>query len=95
MNKESTLRLDKTLGVIEKIVPEPTYIEKITGDVRDGCSISSNITSEDVDKDYKYQRENLYNLIEKFHLRLNSNRLISLHVDFQQILLRNKIQLVL
>ena len=65
MNKESTLRLDKTLGVIEKIVPESTYIEKITGDVRDGCSISSNITSEDVDKDYKYQRENLYNLIER------------------------------
>jgi ArsR family metal-binding transcriptional regulator len=65
MNKDSTLRLDKTLGVIENIVPESTYIEKITGDVRDGCLISSNITSEDVDKDYKYQRENLYSLIER------------------------------
>ena len=65
MNKESRLRLDKTLGVIEKIVPEPTYIEKITGDVRDSHPTLPATNSEDVDNDYKYQRENLYNLIER------------------------------
>ena len=36
MNKDTTLRLDKTLGVIEKIVPESTDIEKRLGDARDG-----------------------------------------------------------
>ena len=65
MNKDTLLRLDKTLGVIEKIIPESTDIEKKTGDVRDGHPVSSTITSEDVDNDYKYQRENLYNLIER------------------------------
>ena len=65
MNKDTLLRLDKTLGVIEKIIPESTDIEKKTGDVSDGHPVSSTITSEDVDNDYKYQRENLYNLIER------------------------------
>ena len=60
MNRDTTLRLDKTLGVIEKIVPESIDVEKTPVVVRDGCSISSNITSEDVDNDYKYQRENLF-----------------------------------
>ena len=65
MNKDTSLRLDKTLGVIEKIVPKSTDIEKRTGDVRDGHPVSSAINGEDVDNDYKYQRENLYNLIER------------------------------
>ena len=65
MNKESTLRLDKTLGVIEKIVPESIDVERTPVVVRDGHPTPPNITSEDVDNDYKYQRENLYNLIER------------------------------
>jgi len=65
MNKDTTLRLDKTLGVIEKIVPESTDIEKRTGDARDGHPKNPNFNTEDIDNDYKYQRENLYNLIER------------------------------
>ena len=65
MSKDSTLRLDKALGVIEKIVPKSTDIEKRTDDARDGNIISSVIDSEDVDNDYKYQRQNLYSLIER------------------------------
>ena len=65
MNKESTLRLDKTLGVIEKIVPESIDVERTPVVVRDGHPTPPSITSEDVDNDYKYQRENLYNLIER------------------------------
>ena len=74
MNKESTLQLDKTLGVIEKIIPDSTYVEKTTASGYERPAYStltsmatknSNLTSEDVDNDYKYQRENLYNLIER------------------------------
>ena len=65
MSKDSTLRLDKALGVIEKIVPKSIDIEKRTDDARDGNIISSVIDSEDVDNDYKYQRQNLYSLIER------------------------------
>jgi hypothetical protein len=64
MNKDTTLRLDKTLGVIEKIVPESIDVERAPV-VRDGHPTPPSITSEDVDNDYKYQRENLYNLIER------------------------------
>ena len=65
MNKDTTLRLDKTLGVIEKIVPESTDIEKRLGDARDGHPKNPDFNAEDIDNDYKYQRENLYNLIER------------------------------
>jgi hypothetical protein len=65
MNKDTTLRLDKTLGVIEKIVPESTDIEKRLGDARDGHPQNPAFNAEDIDNDYKYQRENLYNLIER------------------------------
>jgi hypothetical protein len=65
MNKDSTLRLDKTLGVIENIVPESTKIEKKSISPRDGYPILPATSSDDIDNDYKYQRENLYNLIER------------------------------
>ena len=65
MNKDSTLRLDKTLGVIENIVPESTKIEKKSISSRDGYPILPATSSDDIDNDYKYQRENLYNLIER------------------------------
>jgi len=65
MNKDTTLRLDKTLGVIEKIVPESTDIEKRLGDARDGHPKNPDFNAEGIDNDYKYQRENLYNLIER------------------------------
>jgi hypothetical protein len=53
------------LGVIEKIVPESIDVERTPVVVRDGHPTPPSITSEDVDNDYKYQRENLYNLIER------------------------------
>ena len=65
MNKDSTLRLDKTLGVIENIVPESTKIEKKSISSRDGYPILPATSSDDIDNDCKYQRENLYNLIER------------------------------
>ena len=60
MEKDSRLRIDKELGVIEKIVPKvmPTksevshYTNELTGE-------------DDIEDDYKYQRENFYNLVEK------------------------------
>ena len=54
--KDSTLRLDKELGVIEKIVP--TTIPKI---IPNTVEVSEN----DIEDDYKYQRDNFYNLVEK------------------------------
>ena len=65
MNKDSTFRLDKTLGVIENIVPESTKVEKKSISPRDGYPILPATSSDDIDNDYKYQRENLYNLIER------------------------------
>ena len=56
MTKDSTLRLDKELGVIEKIVP--TIIPKI---IPNTVEVSEN----DIEDDYKYQRDNFYNLVEK------------------------------
>ena len=54
--KDSTLRLDKELGVIEKIVP--TTVPKIIPNIVE-------VSEDDIEDDYKYQRENFYNLIER------------------------------
>ena len=54
--KDSTLRLDKELGVIEKIVP--TTIPKIIPNTVE-------VSEDDIEDDYKYQRDNFYNLVEK------------------------------
>ena len=59
MSKDSRLRIDKELGVIDKIVP------KIIPERSKVNQYSSELTGEDVDKDYEYQRENFYNLVEK------------------------------
>ena len=56
MTKDSTLRIDKELGIIEKIVP--TTIPKI---IPNTVEVSEN----DIEDDYKYQRDNFYNLVEK------------------------------
>ena len=46
--------IDKALGVVERIAPLPI------------CNPTSiPITGEDIDDDYKYQRDNFYNLVEK------------------------------
>ena len=60
MEKDSTLRIDKELGVVEKIVPQvmPTksevshYTNELTG-------------GDDLEDDYEYQRRQFYNLVEK------------------------------
>ena len=57
--KDSTLRLDKELGVIEKIVP--TIIPKIIPNTPNTVEVSE----DDIEEDYKYQRDNFYNLVEK------------------------------
>ena len=54
--KDSTLRLDKELGVLEKIVP--TTIPKIIPNTIE-------VSEDDIENDYKYQRENFYNLVER------------------------------
>ena len=54
--KDSTLRLDKELGVLEKIVP--TTIPKIIPNTVE-------VNEDDIEDDYKYQRANFYNLVEK------------------------------
>ena len=54
--KDSTLRLDKELGVIEKIVP--TTMPKIIPN-------TTEVSEDDIEDDYKYQRDNFYNLVEK------------------------------
>ena len=59
MSKDSRLRIDKELGVIDKIIP------KIIPERSKVSQYSSELTGEDVDKDYEYQRENFYNLVEK------------------------------
>ena len=55
--KDSTLRLDKEFGVIEKIVPQ-TIIPKIIPNIVE-------VSEDDIEEDYKYQRDNFYNLVEK------------------------------
>ena len=58
--KDSTLRLDKELGVIEKIVP------KVMPAKSDVSRYTAGLTEEnDIEDDYKYQRDNFYNLVEK------------------------------
>ena len=54
--KDSTLRLDKELGVIEKIIP--TSLPKIIPNTVE-------VSEDDIEDDYKYQRDNFYNLVEK------------------------------
>ena len=58
MEKNSRLRIDKELGVIDKIVPQvmPDNSEVVPYQVESG---------DDIEKDYEYQRENFYNLVEK------------------------------
>ena len=56
MTKDSTLRIDKELGVIEKIVP--TIMPKIIPNTVE-------VSEDDIEDDYKYQRDNFYNLVEK------------------------------
>ena len=54
--KDSTLRLDKEFGIIEKIIP--TSLPKI-------ISNTVEVNEDDIEDDYKYQRANFYNLVEK------------------------------
>ena len=54
--KDSTLRLDKELGVLEKIVP--TVLPKIIPNTVE-------VSEDDIEDDYRYQRDNFYNLVEK------------------------------
>ena len=58
MTKDSRLRIDKELGVIDKIVPKiiPDNSEVVPYQAESG---------DDIEKDYEYQRENFYNLVEK------------------------------
>jgi len=58
MTKDSRLRIDKELGVIDKIVPKiiPDNSEVVPYKIEGG---------DDIEKDYEYQRENFYNLVEK------------------------------
>ena len=58
MEKNSRLRIDKELGVIDKIVPKiiPDNSEIVPYKTESG---------DDIEKDYEYQRENFYNLVEK------------------------------
>ena len=56
--KDSRLRIDKELGVIDKIVPKiiPDNSKIVPYQAESG---------DDIEKDYEYQRENFYNLVEK------------------------------
>ena len=58
MEKNSRLRIDKELGVIDNIVPKiiPDNSEVVPYQAESG---------DDIEKDYEYQRENFYNLVEK------------------------------
>ena len=60
MSKDSRLKIDKELGVIDKIVP------KIIPEKSSVSPYSPELTGEkDIQNDYEYQRENFYNLVEK------------------------------
>ena len=60
MEKDSRLRIDKELGVIEKIVP------KVMPSKSEVSHYTNELTGEDdIEDDYKYQRDNFYNLVEK------------------------------
>ena len=58
MTKDSRLRIDKELGVIDKIVPKiiPDNSKVVPYQVESG---------DDIEKDYEYQREQFYNLVDK------------------------------
>ena len=58
MTKDSRVRIDKELGVIDKIVPKiiPDNSEVVPYLVKG---------EDDIERDYEYQRENFYNLVEK------------------------------
>ena len=55
-SKDSALRLDKELGIIEKIVP--TSIPEILPNIVE-------VSGDDIEDDYKDQRDSFYNLVEK------------------------------
>ena len=56
--KDSRLRIDKELGVIDKIVPKiiPDNSKVVPYQAESG---------DDIEKDYEYQREQFYNLVDK------------------------------
>ena len=58
IEKDSRLRIDKELGgidkIVPKIIPDDSKIEPYQAE-----------NGDDVENDYKYQRENFYNLVEK------------------------------
>ena len=58
MEKDSRLRIDKELGVIDKIIPKiiPADSKIVPYQAESG---------DDIENDYKYQRDNFYNLVEK------------------------------
>ena len=60
MEKDSTLRIDKELGVVEKIVPQ------VIPSKSDVSHYTAELTGEDdLEEDYEYQRRQFYNLVEK------------------------------
>ena len=59
MTKDSTLRINKELVVIEKIVPQAINTETEIIDY------PSNVNEDDLEEDYEYQRRQFYNLVEK------------------------------
>ena len=59
MTKDSTLRIDKELGVVEKIVPQAVNTET------EIINYPSSVNENDLEEDYEYQRRQFYNLIEK------------------------------
>ena len=59
MEKDSRLRIDKELGVIEKIVPQTVSTETAVVDY------PSSVNEDDLEEDYEYQRRQFYNLVEK------------------------------
>ena len=61
MEKDSRLRIDKELGVIDKIVPKI-----MSDDSKDSKVVPyESENGDDLENDYKYQRDNFYNLVEK------------------------------
>ena len=59
MTKNSTLRIDKELGVVEKIVPQAVNTET------EIINYPSSVNENDLEEDYEYQRRQFYNLVEK------------------------------
>ncbi len=59
MTKDSTLRINKELGVVEKIVPQAVSTET------EIINYPSSVNEDDLEEDYEYQRRQFYNLVEK------------------------------